>query len=351
MARAIAKTWEGRTSRRLRKKVEMLFAHLKRILKLDRLRLRGPNGAHDELILAATAQNFRNWPNWSQCRDQELPERRKVRAAICRRLGRGRTASTQSVKSLLYRMFSARQYVFVILCLSAVPFVCGGYRVMGISVVVVDDHPLVVEAILGLLYRTRSDFEVAGIGASASDVVDLCVRNRPHLAIVDLNVPGDSYRAIASVTQISPSTKIVALSESSDVESAIRALDGGASGYVLKESPTNELTRAISTVLAGETYVAQCFASQEIAGSRDVMLRRKAAAGAVILSIREQQIVRLLMSGKTNKEIGRAINISEKTVKHYMTVLIQKLNVRNRLEVVIAAQKLNQTSAPANLHV
>jgi transposase len=59
MARAIAKTWEGRTSRRLRKKVEMLFAHLKRILKLDRLRLRGPNGAHDEFILAATAQNLR----------------------------------------------------------------------------------------------------------------------------------------------------------------------------------------------------------------------------------------------------------------------------------------------------
>jgi uncharacterized protein with von Willebrand factor type A (vWA) domain len=59
MARQIAKAWEGRTSRRLRKKVEMLFAHLKRILKLDRLRLRGPNGARDEFTLAATAQNLR----------------------------------------------------------------------------------------------------------------------------------------------------------------------------------------------------------------------------------------------------------------------------------------------------
>ena len=59
MARKIAKSWEGRTSRRLRKKIEMLFAHLKRILKLDRLRLRGPNGARDEFILAATAQNLR----------------------------------------------------------------------------------------------------------------------------------------------------------------------------------------------------------------------------------------------------------------------------------------------------
>ena len=59
MARQIARSWDGRTSRRLRKKVEMLFAHLKRILKLDRLRLRGPNGARDEFLLAATAQNLR----------------------------------------------------------------------------------------------------------------------------------------------------------------------------------------------------------------------------------------------------------------------------------------------------
>ena len=59
MARQIARSWEGRISRRLRKKVEMLFAHLKRILKLDRLRLRGPNGARDEFLLAATAQNLR----------------------------------------------------------------------------------------------------------------------------------------------------------------------------------------------------------------------------------------------------------------------------------------------------
>jgi hypothetical protein len=59
MAREIARSWEGRVSRRLRKKIEMLFAHLKRILKLDRLRLRGPTGARDEFILAATAQNLR----------------------------------------------------------------------------------------------------------------------------------------------------------------------------------------------------------------------------------------------------------------------------------------------------
>ena len=82
---------------------------------------------------------------------------------------------------------------------------------------------------------------------------------------------------------------------------------------------------------------------------REASHKRKAAE-SVMLSIREKQIVRLLMSGKTNREIADAINIREKTVKHYMTALIQKLHVRNRLEVMIAAQKLNEMSASANLH-
>ena len=220
---------------------------------------------------------------------------------------------------------------------------------MSISVVVVDDHPLVVEAILSLLHRTCGDFNVAGIGANAGDVVELCRRNLPRIAIVDLHMPGDSYRAITAALQASPSTRIVAFSEAPGAEPAVRALDAGASGYALKGSPTAELVRAISSVLAGDTYITPFVSSREIARLREASHKRKAAE-SVMLSIREKQIVRLLMSGKTNREIADAINIREKTVKHYMTALIQKLNVRNRLEVVIAAQKLNEANAPANLH-
>jgi len=220
---------------------------------------------------------------------------------------------------------------------------------MSISVVVVDDHPLVVEAILSLLHRTCGDFNVAGIGANAGDVVELCRRNLPRIAIVDLHMPGDSYRAITAALQASPSTRIVAFSEALGAEPAVRALDAGASGYALKGSPTAELVRAISSVLAGDTYITPFVSSREIARLREASHKRKAAE-SVMLSIREKQIVRLLMSGKTNREIADAINIREKTVKHYMTALIQKLHVRNRLEVMIAAQKLNEMSASANLH-
>ena len=162
-------------------------------------------------------------------------------------------------------------------------------------------------------------------------------------------MPGDVYRAIENAIKISPSTKIVAFTAATGVDSAIRALDAGASGYVLKGSNTAELIQAISSVQSGETYITQNFASRVIAGLRDASLRRKAAE-AVILSIREQQIIRLLMRGKTNKEIAIAIKISEKTVKHYMTALMQKLQVRNRLEVVIAAQKFSERQSSTNLH-
>jgi two-component system, NarL family, nitrate/nitrite response regulator NarL len=217
-----------------------------------------------------------------------------------------------------------------------------------ISIALVDDHPLMIEALSSLLNRTQG-FQVVGTGTSANEIIELCRRNQPQVAVVDLHMPGDVYGAIANAIKASPSTRIVAYTAATGVDSAIRALDAGASGYVLKGSSTTELVNAISSVQSGETYITQNFANRVITGLRDASLRRRAAE-AVMLSIREQQIVRLLMIGKTNKEIAIAIKISEKTVKHYMTALMQKLQVRNRLEVVIAAQKFSEYQSGTNLH-
>jgi two-component system, NarL family, nitrate/nitrite response regulator NarL len=213
-----------------------------------------------------------------------------------------------------------------------------------VSIVLIDDHPLMIEAISSSLKRTEG-FDIVGTGATADELVGLCRLIHPQVAVVDLSMPGDVYGAIADAIKISPSTKVVAFTAATGVDSAVRALDAGASGYVLKGSSTSELIQAISSARSGATYITQSFASKVIAGLRDASLRRKAAE-AVVLSIREQQIVRLLLSGKTNKEIAIAIEISEKTVKHYMTVLMQKLQVRNRLEVVIAAQKYRDGHRP-----
>ncbi len=209
-----------------------------------------------------------------------------------------------------------------------------------VSVALVDDHPLLIEGIIALFSRAR-DLEITSTGSSAKDIVDISSRFHPDVIIVDLNMAGDVYGAIATSIVVSPNTKIVAFTAATGVESAIRALDAGANGYVRKGSSAQELLQAVEAVRHGETYITQSFANQVIAGLRNASLR-KVAAAAVRFSIREDQIVRLLLRGKTNKEIAIALNISEKTVKNYMTILMQKLNARNRLEVVIAAQAFTE---------
>lgn len=209
-----------------------------------------------------------------------------------------------------------------------------------VSIGLVDDHPLMIEGIVTLLSRAQ-DLRVLSTGSTARDIVEISSRFHPDVLIVDLSMSGDVYAAIATSIKVSPSTKVVAFTAATGVDSAIRALDAGANGYVLKGSSAQELIQAIESVLHGETYITQSFASRVIAALRDASLRR-VAAEAVRLSIREDQIVRLLLRGKTNKEIAASLKISEKTVKNYMTVLMQKLHARNRLEVVIAAQALSE---------
>lgn len=209
-----------------------------------------------------------------------------------------------------------------------------------VSVALVDDHPLMVEAVAALFSRAPG-FQLLATGTTANDVVEICFRHKPDVLVSDLSMLGNVYAAIASVVKNMPATKVVAFTAATGVDTAIRALDAGAHGYVLKGSNSSELLQAIDCVRRGETYITQNFASQVIAALRDTSLRR-IAAEAVNLTIRETQIVRLLLRGQTNKEIAIVLKISEKTVKHYMTILMQKLHARNRLEVVIAAQKLGE---------
>lgn len=209
-----------------------------------------------------------------------------------------------------------------------------------VSIGLVDDHPLMIEGIVALLSRAQG-LKVLTTGSTAKDIIDISSRFHPDVIIVDLSMTGDVFEAIATSIRVAPNTKVVAFTAATGVDSAIRALDAGATGYVLKGSSAQELIQAVESVRLGETYITQRFASQVIAALRNTSLRRKAAE-AVRFSIREYQIVRLLLRGKTNKEIAISLKISEKTVKNYMTILMQKMHARNRLEVVIAAHKLSE---------
>lgn len=187
-------------------------------------------------------------------------------------------------------------------------------------------------------------------GTSAGEAVAIAKRRRLDVIVLDINMPGNVFEAIAAIREVSAATKIVVFTASTGPETAVRALEAGASAYVVKGSTIDDLKGAIAAVLNGETFISQDMAFKVIS-----QLRNGADAPArmqIRLSVREEQVVRLLISGKTNREIAGELGIGEKTVKHYMTVLMQKLQVRNRLEVAMAAQTMlpaaisRQSSSP-----
>lgn len=215
-----------------------------------------------------------------------------------------------------------------------------------LTVGLIDDHPLMQEALVALLTRSP-DYKLVAVGKT-KDLLEIVKRDRPDVMIVDPGVSGDVLRAISAAIKLSPSTKLIVFGGSTSIDLAIFALEAGARGYLTKVSKGSELLVAIDAVGKGTTYITELFASKVIAGLKDSSIRR-AAAQAVRLSRREEQVIKLLLRGTTNRQIGASLGIGERTVKNYMTALMQKLNARNRVELVIAAQNFND-SASGTLH-
>lgn len=216
-----------------------------------------------------------------------------------------------------------------------------------ISVAFVDDHPILLSG-LASVFEAHPDFSVVALGHCARDAMDIVVRHRPDVLVVDLNMPGKVLETVAEITVGRFGTKILTFTAATGIDDAISALEAGAGGYVLKGSSSDDLMDAVRTVHAGDTYITASFAAKVVAGLRTASLR-KSAIEAMRLSLREEQVLRLLLRGSTNREIATTLSIGEKTVKHYMTILMQKLNVRNRVEVVLAAQQLEIGNNPKRL--
>ncbi|MBK1792881.1 response regulator transcription factor [Devosia sp. WQ 349] len=205
------------------------------------------------------------------------------------------------------------------------------------TIAFIDDHPILLSGLVKSFQETN-EYQIAGTGSATTDFAVLLDRD-PDVLIVDLSMPGDVIAQIASVAGPNLRTKILVFTASASIDLAVRALNAGADGFVLKGSTEAELHQAINTVLAGDTFITPSFAGRVIASlnKRD---SKPIGDSTVKFSVREDQIVQLLLIGRTNREIATRLSISEKTVKHYMTLLMQKLNARNRVEVVIAAKEI-----------
>ncbi|APG08903.1 two-component system nitrate/nitrite response regulator NarL [Bradyrhizobium sp. JR7.2] len=209
-----------------------------------------------------------------------------------------------------------------------------------ITIAIVEDQPLMMTALTTFL-SASTDFKIVAFGVTAADMIRLARFHVPRLMILSPSVPDETYDAIRTIRNVLPAIKIVAYTSQHGVDHAVRALDAGAHGYVLKRSSADELMAAVRAVLKDETYITQGFAVRVIDALRNTDVRHRVAE-AIKLSQREGQIVRLLLRGMTNKEIAATLRITEKTVKHYMTELMQKMQARNRVEVIIAAQRMSE---------
>ncbi|MCA1552775.1 MAG: response regulator transcription factor [Chloroflexi bacterium] len=206
-----------------------------------------------------------------------------------------------------------------------------------IHVAIVDDHPLFREGVVNTL-RAEPDFEIIGEGTSAQDALRLCTEHLPDLMLLDINIPGGGLNILPRISAECPVTKVVMLTASEEEDDVVAALKAGARGYILKGVSARELIRILRAVCDGEAYVTPTLAASLLS---EMTSDTGTAAHDPLsqLTEREHQILELVASGQSNKEIGARLYLSEKTVKHHMTNILQKLQVRNRVEAALLAQR------------
>lgn len=205
-----------------------------------------------------------------------------------------------------------------------------------IRIAVVDDHPALLMGLSALL-SGDGRYVIVGTGGTADEAVELGRRDKPDVLLLDLSMPGDAFATITEVVASSPATKIVIFTAFAEVGLASRAIEAGAHAFVLKGRPLSELHDAVATVLAGDHFVSPGFSEKLFAEWRSH--GRRGGGDIARLSPREIQLVQCLFEAMTNKQIAAKLDLTEKTVKHYMTNLMNKLKVRSRLEVVLEARR------------
>jgi DNA-binding NarL/FixJ family response regulator len=204
-----------------------------------------------------------------------------------------------------------------------------------IDILVVDDHPLFRQGVVNSLEMVP-DFQVVGETSSGEEALKLTLSLMPDVVLLDVSMPG--WNGIVTAEKIAlacPATAIVMLTAADDKDKLLAALKAGARGYVLKGVSAKELADVVRSACAGDVYVSPSIAAEMLVS----LTRGKAPDPLQELTERERQILELIGTGLTNREIGEKIFLSEKTIKHYVTNILQKLQVRSRLEAALLAAR------------
>ena len=205
-----------------------------------------------------------------------------------------------------------------------------------IRVVIADDHPIYREGVA----RTLDDspgITVVGQAQNGEEAVDLTRKLRPDLVLLDISMPkGGGIGALSAIQKLDTPPRVAILTGSEDHEDLAAAMKIGALGYILKGIGAGELTALVRSLADGQPYVSPGIAGRLLGRSTTEAPKRTPFSD---LTKREETILRLVAKGYSNREVGEALELQEKTVKHYMTSILQKLNLRNRVEAAVQARE------------
>lgn len=205
-----------------------------------------------------------------------------------------------------------------------------------IRLVLVDDQSLIRRGLRALL-KTDADLEVIGEAENGQEAIALVETLRPEVVIMDIRMPVmDGVESTHVICQQFPQVKVLVLTTFDDREYVAKALQAGASGYLLKDTPFDELTLAIRLVHKGHTQLGPGLASKALAQPPPPNALAVSNQWDA-LTPREQEIIFLIAQGASNREIAKALFIAEKTVKNRITSILSQLNLRDRTQLAIVA--------------
>ena len=208
-----------------------------------------------------------------------------------------------------------------------------------IRIVLADDHPIYRDGLARSL-SDAGDIEIVGQASDGEHAAEVVLRERPDVVLLDISMPkGGGIGALTQIMQMDLPPRVAMLTASEADDDLMQAIKLGALGYILKGVGAEELVDLVRELHAGRSYV-----SPGLAGRLLVAMRRRDTAAREPnplddLSKREEDILKLVAQGKSNREVGDALDLQEKTVKHYMTSILQKLQVRNRVEAAMLARQ------------
>jgi DNA-binding NarL/FixJ family response regulator len=209
-----------------------------------------------------------------------------------------------------------------------------------IRVLLADDHPVVREGLRGML-AAEPDIDVVAEAGSGTEAAVLAAAENPDVILMDLRMPaGDGVDAIGRLRAEGNTARIIVLTTYDTDSDIIRAVEAGATGYLLKDTPRADLIQAIRAAARGETVLAP------VVAGRLVTRVRRGGPQPEALSARETEVLGLVARGLTNVQIGRALFVSEATVKTHLTRACTKLGVAGRTAAVTKAMEIGALPPP-----